>query len=812
MSSEQTQFGTLLKRYRTAAGLTQEALAARAQLSARTVADLERGISHTPRHDTLALLLEALSLTAQQRALLLAIARPEMAEPVPRARSLSPPPLPPTALIGREQEMIRAMTFLQRDGVRLLTLTGPSGVGKTRLGIQLAQDLGERFENGVVFVALAPLRDPSLLPATLAQGLGLRESPLGQVSEQVQAYLQEQQLLLVLDNFEQIRQAAPFIADLLATCPHLQVLITSRAPLHIRGEQELAIAPLALEAAVALFRARAQAVQPERDYAWPDVAAICEQVDRLPLAIELAAMHVKILALPLLLERLSSRFTLLREGAQDLPERQRTLQSAIAWSYDLLTAAQQRCFRALGVFLGGWTLDAAEAVCCQEGLLARDEVLMALAALIDHSLVSSESSMSGTPRFSMLETLREYALACLRAAGEEEQTRRQHALYYDECAEKVGWPTQGTHDVDLLQDFPNARAALHWATEQREIALGLKLAVHFTPLWFVHGQMREASAWLEQLLSLDAGAGEQAAPPALRLTALYGAARMAMSQGHEEQATALAQEMLHLAERSGDHAGQSLALANLGVFAQARGESAQAAASFAESYTQAQPLPGPCSHQPCRERAAAGRSEAGQGIAGRGAQRVPRDGIHLGGGRHADAAGTPGACAAGLSTGQSMLSRKSWSLSPASQSHLYRLVPGGDGRPRLRRTPLRTCHPTLRCRRSAPAQGTDPTATSGAGTFRSDRHGSACCPCRSDIHRGVGSRGSLDAGGSNYLCLVQHFLVTCCQNDPLSLRNSLLHLWSATPGAKIPCCAIKCESTCTCVSLYWLQASQISWA
>src|SRR6266700_3140826 len=344
MSSEQTQFGTLLKRYRTAAGLTQEALAARAQLSARTIADLERGISHTPRHDTLALLLEALSLTAQQRALLLATARPEMVEPVPRARSLSPPPLPPTALIGREQEMARALTFLQRDGVRLLTLTGPSGVGKTRLGIQLAQNLGERFEDRVVFVALAPLRDPSLLPATLAQALGLRESPLGQVSEQVQAYLQEQQLLLVLDNFEQIRQAAPFIAALLATCPRLQVLITSRAPLHIRGEQELAIAPLALEAAVALFRARAQEVRPERDYAWPDVAAICEQVDCLPLAIELAAMHVKVLALPLLLERLSRRFTLLRDGAQDLPERQRTLQSAIAWSYDLLTAPQQRCF------------------------------------------------------------------------------------------------------------------------------------------------------------------------------------------------------------------------------------------------------------------------------------------------------------------------------------------------------------------------------------------------------------------------------------------------------------------------------------
>ena len=587
MSGEQTQFGTLLKRYRTAAGLTQEALAARAQLSARAISDLERGINRVPRYDTLELLIAALNVTTTQRALLFSTIRPEITVAPPRTSSLSPPPLPPTALIGREQEMMRALTFLERDGVRLLTLTGPSGVGKTRLGIQLAQDLGERFEDGAVFVALAPLRDPSLLPATLTQALGLRESSEGQVSDQVKAYVQEKQLLLVLDNFEQIRQAAPFIADLLATCPRLQILVTSRAPLHVRGEQELAIAPLAIEAAVALFRARAQAVQPERDYAWSDVAAICEQVDCLPLAIELAAIHVKVLALPLLRERLSSRLTLLREGAQDLPERQRTLQSAIAWSYELLTAAQQRCFRALGAFLGGWTLEAAEAVCWQEGLLARDEVLMALAALIDHSLVSAESSVGGTPRFSMLETLREYALVCLRVAGEEEQTRRRHAMYYEECAEKVGWPAQGIHAVELLQDFPNARAALHWATEQREIVLGLKLAVHFGPLWFIHGQMREASAWLEQMLDLDAGAGEQAAPPALRLTALYAAGRQAMSRGHDEQATALAQQMLHLAERSGDHASQSLALSNLGVLAQARGENEQAIAYFAESYTQA---------------------------------------------------------------------------------------------------------------------------------------------------------------------------------------------------------------------------------
>ncbi len=590
MSSEQTQFGTLLKRYRTAAGLTQEALAAHAQLSARAISDLERGINRIPRHDTLELLMAALNVTTTQRALLLSTIRPEMMVAAPRTRSLSPPPFPPTALIGREQEMARALTFLQRDGMRLLTLTGPSGVGKTRLGIQLAQDLGERFEQGVVFVALAPLRDPSLLPATLAQALGLREQTSGSLSELVQASLQEQHLLLILDNFEQIRQAAPFIADLLASCPRLQILVTSRAPLHVRGEQELVIAPLELEAAVTLFRARAQAVRPERDYSWSDVAAICQQVDRLPLAIELAAMHVKVLALPLLFERLSSRLTLLRDGAQDLPERQRTLQSAIAWSYELLTAAQQRCFRALGVFLGGWTLDAAEVVCCQEGLLARDEVLLALAALIDHSLVSSESSASGTSRFSILETLREYALDRLRVAGEEEQTRRQHAIYYAELAKTAASPRMGQrfHDAELMQELPNVRAALHWSAERRAVVPGLQLAAYAGRIFIILGQNSEGSMWLEKMLELDSQAGEDAAPLPVRLVALYSAARLTMNLGRSERAATLAQEELSLASHLGDHASMSNALTILGILAQARGDLAEAAGYFEQSYQDAQ--------------------------------------------------------------------------------------------------------------------------------------------------------------------------------------------------------------------------------
>lgn len=590
MSSEKTPFGTLLKRYRIAAGLTQEALAARAQLSARAISDLERGINRVPRYDTLELLIAALHVTTTQRALLLSTIRPEMTVPAPRTRSVSPPPLPPTALIGREQEMAATLTFLQRDGVRLLTLTGPSGVGKTRLAIQLAQDLGERFEQGAVFVALAPLRDPALLPATLAQALGLREQPSGSLSELVCASLQEQHLLLVLDNFEHLRQAAPFVADLLASCPRLQVLVTSRAPLHVRGEQELVIAPLELEAAVALFRARAQAVRPERDYLWTEVAAICDQVDRLPLAIELAAMHVKVLALPVLLERLSSRLTLLSEGPQDLPERLRTLESAIAWSYDLLTAAQQRCFRALGIFLGGWTLEAAESVCRKAGVLARDEVLLALAALIDHSLVSSESSAGGTSRFSMLETLREYALERLRVAGEEEQTRRQHAIYYAEFAKTAVFSKMGqlSHDAELMQESPNIRAALGWSVERRAVVPGLPLSAYAGRLFIILGQNSEGAVWLEKMLELDSQAGGDAAPLPVRLDALYAAGLLTRNLGRAERAAALAQEEWELSRQLGDHASMSLALANLGNLAQARGDLAEAADSFEQSYQHAQ--------------------------------------------------------------------------------------------------------------------------------------------------------------------------------------------------------------------------------
>ena len=597
--TEKTSFRTLLKHYRQAAGLSQEALAARAGLSARAISDLERGINRTPRYDTLELLSSALSLSSQQQALLQAAARPEVA-----AAALAPPglpspglPLPPTRLVGREQERSRALTLLRRSETHLLTLTGPSGVGKTRLALQLAWDLAPDFADGVVYIPLAPIRDAALVPGVVAQMLGIQEQVNSPSASQVRAFLQGKHLLLVLDNVEQVLDSASFVAGLLASCPRLFVLVTSRTPLHLRAEQELQLAPLPLEDAVALFRERAQAIRPARAYAVGEVAAICEQVDRLPLAIELAAMHVKVLSLPELQERLTHRLALLRGGARDLPARQQTMEDAIAWSYELLTEEQQRCFRALGVFVGGWQLPAAEAVGFAQDEGAAEESILTLAALVDASLVQAERAAGEAVRFGMLELIRDYARQRLHTAGEEEQFRHRHAAYYAHLAETVFahfGPEPGVREAHfalaLAQELPNARAALQWAEERQEAELGLRLT-GFARLWQVRGQMSEARRWMERMLALDLRAreqGEPTAPLTLRIQYLYGIGRTMVRHGKVELgAEAAANEALQLAQQLGDHHGISNAFLTLGMIAQASGKLDEAEAAFTESYTHA---------------------------------------------------------------------------------------------------------------------------------------------------------------------------------------------------------------------------------
>src|SRR5579885_585768 len=355
-------------------------------------------------------------------------------------------PLPPTSLIGREQEIAELCTLLQHTKMRLLTLTGTGGVGKTRLALEVAHEMQKHFTDGVCFVSLAPLRDAAMVVPTIAQALGLHGSSTRPSLEYLKSFLQDKHVLLVLDNFEQVVAAAPALVDLLAACPHLKLLVTSREVLHVRGERTFLVQPLTLpdpqhladlalvagSGAVALFLERAREISPKlvlTPETAPLIAEICRRLDGLPLAIELAAARLKLFPLPALLEHLEHRLSFLTGGPRDLPSRQQTLRSTLQWSYDLLSEPEQRLFRRLSVFVGGCRLEAAEALSdLLDGTQA--SVLDGLSSLLDKHLLyrveqSGEAHDSG--RLLMLETIRDYGLECLATCGELEAARQAHA-------------------------------------------------------------------------------------------------------------------------------------------------------------------------------------------------------------------------------------------------------------------------------------------------------------------------------------------------------------------------------------------------
>jgi predicted ATPase/DNA-binding CsgD family transcriptional regulator len=507
-------------------------------------------------------------------------------------------PVQLTSFIGREKEVAKAAQMVLRDDVRLLTLTGPGGIGKTRLGLQVAAELSEQFADGVFFVNLAPIGDPALVLPTIAQTLGVQESAMRSVLDILQSVLQEKQMLLVLDNFEQVMSAAVEVVALLAGCPRLKVLVTSRATLHLSGEHQFPVTPLTLPdpghlpelialsqyEAVALFIARATAARPEfqvSNATAPAVAEICVRLDGLPLAIELAASRITLFPPQALLARLDQRLAILTGGVRDAPARQQTLRSTITWSYGLLEPSEQRLFRRLCVYVGGMTLSAVEAVSAALGDES-GELLDGIASLIDKSLLRQSEPEGEQPRFVMLETIREYGLEALEAFGEAETTRQAHAAYYlalaKEAAPQLLGPQLGVWMRWLQQELDNLRAAISWLLNRGEATMALRMGTVLALFWQLNFSYHEG--W--DILSRALEASDEVAVQ-VRARALVAAGWMALWLGHFEKAEILCQEGLAIFRAIGDTAGMGHAVFRLAEGSDYKGDTVKARSRYKES-------------------------------------------------------------------------------------------------------------------------------------------------------------------------------------------------------------------------------------
>jgi predicted ATPase/DNA-binding XRE family transcriptional regulator len=638
-------FGLWLKDSRRSMGWTRRELAQLVGCSAETIRKIEAG-ERRPSRQIAELLAHSLDVAPPERAGFVEFARgsarhaapalPTQAGERPSSQGAALNPqrpnnlrMPLTPLIGRDELLAEARDRLLRDSTRLLTFVGPPGVGKTRLSLQAASDLLAGFTDGVFFVPLAAATDAPAVLESVARTIGLEDYESAPLLSRLVEHLQGKNMLLLLDNFEQVMPAASLVVDLLQSCPHLKVTVTSRAALRVRGEQQLPVPPLALPAlsplpavqalldypAVAFFVDRARAVKP--DFGLSDenaaaVAALCVHLDGVPLAIELVAARVRMLPPEELLGRLlamrnsefgirngESRatesniphsefrtphsFDVLADGARDLPARHRSLRNAIDWSYDLLDESERTLFARLGAFAGGFTLTAVEAVCNATGDLPL-ETLGAVGSLLDKSLVRQEQKpvAGGEVRFSMLETVREYAAGRLATGGEEETIRRWHAEYYLALAETADPQLSGAEQElwfeRLEADHDNLRSALSWVLDRGDDEMAARLCMALWHFWDVHTHLTEGRRWFGRVLERSG-----ALPAHLRAGIFNGAGSLASAQGDFENASRLLEQSLALQRELDDLRGVGRSLNNLGLVAMDLGDFERAVPYFEES-------------------------------------------------------------------------------------------------------------------------------------------------------------------------------------------------------------------------------------
>lgn len=585
-------FGTRLRHLREAAGLSQEELAEKAALSATAISVLERGERKRPYPQTVRSLADALKLSEEDRASLLA-AVPSRRASGSEVVSTAPDatlPRPVTPLVGQEQVLREICDRLGRPGLHLLTLTGVGGVGKTRLAVEAARtSLAEgSFPDGVAFIALAPLRDPALVLFTIARTLGLREVEGQTPSDTLREHLREKRMLLVLDNFEHLLQAAPHVSQLIESCPGPVVLVTSRAPLRVRGEQEYTVPPLALPpsarqttedevlAAPAgrLFVERARAASPTFEVTTENagtVAAICWRLAGLPLALELAAANVRFLEPADLLPRLDQALS--TAWARDVPQHQRTMRVALDWSHDLLSEPQQGLFRRLSLSPGGLSLEAAEAVGATK---ESGEVLGLLGTLVEHSLVQATRS-AGRTQYGMLEPVRQYALDKLALSGEAPEVRQRLERFYLALSERASSELWGTRQEAWLDELDrenvNLRAVLSWTVETEGSEIAGRLCWALWLFWWIRGYHLEGRRFSEAALALQL-------PAAWRARVLPVAAAMAYAENDHDTAESHWNEALSVSLSEGDSLAEGYSRAGLGLVRLVRGDLEAAGADF----------------------------------------------------------------------------------------------------------------------------------------------------------------------------------------------------------------------------------------